>query len=100
MGLLVVLDDSTIVSMLNNAAFVTAIPCLANKRDIFKPAESTCGMCTRKRHERQRKEMAALKACLAGMSPEKKAELKKLLGAEKVRIVYANLANQVVQLTF
>jgi hypothetical protein len=100
MAPLVVLEDSMIINMLNNATFITAIPCLANKRDVFKSGDSTCGMCVKKRQERQRKEMAALKACLAGLSPEKKAELKRLLDAEKVRIVYANLAGQVVQLTF
>jgi hypothetical protein len=34
------------------------------------------------------------------MGPEKKAMLKQMLDAEQVRIVYTNLAGQVVQLTF
>lgn len=101
MASLVVLDDSMIMSMLNNSAFSTQFPCLFNKRDIFKSAAAAgCGMCAKKRQERQRKEMATLKTCLAGMGPEKKAALKKMLEADQLRIVYTNLAGQVVQLTF
>jgi hypothetical protein len=101
MATLVVLDDSTIMSMLGDSAFATQFPCLFNKRDIFKSASAAgCGMCAKKRQERQRKEMAAIKACLAGMSTEQKAALKQRLAAEKIRIVYTNLAGQVVQLTF
>lgn len=101
MASLVVLDDSMIMSMLNNAAFSTQFPCLFNKRDIFKSAAAAgCGMCAKKRQERQRKEMATLKTCLAGMGPEKKAALKQMLEADQLRIVYTNLAGQVVQLTF
>lgn len=95
----VVIDDSTILSMLHDAKFAD-IPCLANKRDIFNTVRGGCGTCARKRQERQRSEMAKIKACLANMSSQKKTEFKQLIGAEKVRIVYANANNQVVQLTF
>jgi len=95
----VVIDDSTILSMLHDAKFAD-IPCLVNKRDIFNTVRGGCGTCARKRQERQRSEMAKIKACLAGMSSQKKTEFKQLIGAEKVRIVYANANNQVVQLTF
>jgi hypothetical protein len=95
----VVIDDSTILSMLHDAKFAD-IPCLVNKRDMFNTVRGGCGTCARKRQERQRSEMAKIKACLAGMSSQKKTEFKQLIGAEKVRIVYANANNQVVQLTF
>jgi len=96
---LVVIEDSTILSMLHDAKFAD-IPCLMNKRDIFNTARGGCGTCARKQQERQRTEMAKIKSCLAGMSSQKKADLKQLIGAEKVRIVYVNASNKVVQLTF
>jgi hypothetical protein len=96
---LVVIEDSTIFSMLHDAKFAD-IPCFVNKRDIFNTSRASCGSCARKRQENQRSEMAKIKSCLAGMSSQKKAEFKKLVDAEKVRIVYVNASNQVVQLTF
>ena len=99
MSALVVIEDSTIFSMLHDAKFAD-IPCFVNKRDMFNTSRSGCGSCARKRQEKQRNDMAKIKSCLAGMSSEKKAEFKKLLDAEKVRIVYVNASNQVVQLTF
>ena len=44
--------------------------------------------------------MAQIKSCLAGMSSEKKTQLKSLLDAKKVRVIYVNAGGQVVQLTF
>jgi hypothetical protein len=44
--------------------------------------------------------MAALKACLGTLSADKKAVLRKLLDAKKVRIVYAKPDGEIVQLTF
>lgn len=96
---IVVIEDSTIYSMLYDAKFAD-IPCFINKRDIFTNSRGSCGTCARKRQDRQRQEMAQIKACLAGMSSQKKAEFKQLIGAEKVRLVYVNGSNQVVQLTF
>ncbi|NCV20550.1 MAG: hypothetical protein EBV45_01155 [Chloroflexi bacterium] len=101
MDKLVVIDDSLVMQLLHNGAAVAQFPCLLNKLEVFKTAAvSSCGACAQKRHDRQRTEMARLKTCLAGMSAEKKAQLKQLLNAERVRIVYTNLAGQVVQLTF
>ena len=44
--------------------------------------------------------MAALKSCLGNLSPDKKAVLKKLLDAKKVRIVFVKPDGEIVQLTF
>lgn len=97
---LVVVDDGLILSLLQDSTFAATIPCLYNKREIFKTGAGGCGACARKRQDRQRKEMATIKMCLAGMSAEKKDTLKKKLNAEQVRIMYVNAGGQVVQLTF
>lgn len=100
MSQLVVLDENTILSLINDAGFAATIPCLAGKKELFKPGSTTCGTCKRKREQRLRQEMATIKTCLAGLSTEAKLALKKKLDAEKVRILYTNLSGQVVQLTF
>lgn len=95
-----VLDDSTILGMLADPKFSETIPCFYNKKEIFKAPAGGCGSCAQKRQERQRKEMSLIKSCLASMSIEKKNELRKLVDAEKVRVVYINNAGQTVQSTF
>jgi hypothetical protein len=97
---LVVIEDSTILSMLADSKYTTAIPCLYNKLEVFRAGNTTCGECARKRQARQRNEMAKIKTCLAALSNEKKAELKQLLGATKLRVTYVNHSGQVVALTF
>lgn len=97
---LVVLEDSTILSMLNDQQYASNIPCLSNKKDLFRSSAGGCGTCAKKRQEKQRQEMARIKSCLAALSTEKKNELKKMLDADKVRVVFVNASGKVVQLTF
>jgi hypothetical protein len=96
---LVVIEDSTILSLLNDPAYAESIPCFYNKRDLFR-SNSSCSACAQKRQEKRRNAMAQIKSCLAGMSSEKKTQLKSLLAAKKIRVVYINSSGQVVQLTF
>lgn len=96
---LVVIEDSTILTMIRDARFAE-IPCLANKADIFTAKAGGCGACARKRQQRQRQEMARIKSCLAALAPELKAALKQLLNTKKVRVVYARGDGEIVQLTF
>lgn len=97
---LLVLEDSTIISLLNDPAYAESIPCFYNKRDLFKTSGGSCSACAQKRQEKRRSAMAQIKSCLAGMSNEKKMQLKAMLDAQKVRVVYVNAGGQVVQLTF
>lgn len=97
---LVVLEDSTIISLLNDPTYAESIPCFYNKRDLFKSSGGGCGACAHKRQEKRRRDMAQIKSCLAGLSGEKKTQLKSLLDTKKIRVVYVNAGGQVVQLTF
>lgn len=97
---LVVLEDSTIISLLSDPAYAESIPCFHNKRDMFRSTGGGCSACAKKRQEKRRNNMAQIKSCLAGMSSEKKMLLKNLLDAKKVRVIYVNAGGQVVQLTF
>jgi hypothetical protein len=97
---MVVLEDSTIISLLNDPSYAESIPCFYNKRDLFKTNGGGCSACAQKKQEKRRSAMAQIKSCLAGMSAEKKTQLKSLLDAKKVRVIYVNAGGQVVQLTF
>lgn len=97
---LVVLEDSTIISLLNDPTYAESIPCFYNKRELFRTNNNGCGACAQKRQEKRRSAMAQIKSCLAGLSSEKKTQLKSLLDAKKIRVVYVNAGGQVVQLTF
>lgn len=98
---MVVIEDSLIFSMLNDTAFSTTIPCLFGKKDMFLTnAGAGCSSCMQKRQERRRLELGRIKACLAGLSTEKRAELKKLLNTDKIRIVYSTAGGQTAQVTF
>ena len=100
MNALAVLEDSTILSLLNNKEIVAAIPCFANKSSIFSQSGGGCGACARKRQQRQRTELLKIKTCLAALSPEKQEVLKKKLNAKKIRVVYVNSAGQTTQTDF
>lgn len=97
---IVVIEDSTILSMLANKTLTETIPCLFNKKNVFTSTKGGCGACARKKQIKQREELAKIKTCLAALSPDKKAELKKHFGAEQFRVVYVNNAGQTVQMTF
>jgi hypothetical protein len=97
---LVVIEDGTILSMLQDPAFNETIPCLFGKKDIFKTPIGSCGSCMQKKQSRRREEMAKIKSCLAGLSTDKRNLLKKLFDADQIRVVYSNAAGQVVQMTF
>lgn len=97
---MVVLEDSTIISLLNDPMYAESVPCFYNKRDLFKSSGGGCSACAQKKQEKRRNAMAQIKSCLAGMSSEKKTQLKSLLDTKKIRVVYVNASGQVVQLTF
>lgn len=97
---MVVLEDSTIISLINDPTYAESIPCFYNKQDVLKLPGGGCSACAQKKQERRRNAMAQIKSCLAGMSTEKKTQLKTMLDAKQVRVIYVNAGGQVVQLTF
>lgn len=97
---LVVIEDSTIASMARDATFTASIPCLLNQQAVLTPANTGCGSCARRKAETQRAALATIKACLAGMSLEKKNELKTLLDTKQVKVVFTTPTGQVSYTTF
>ena len=96
----VVVDDGLIMALLNDVKIAEQIPCFYNKREMFRKAASGCGCCGQKKLDKQRQEMRNIKACLAGLSPDKKQLLKTRLNAETIRVFYVDGAGKTVQLTF
>jgi hypothetical protein len=97
---LVVIEDSTIASMARDSTFTSAIPCLFNQLAAIQPPATSCGSCARRKAEGQRAALANIKTCLAGMSQEKKNELKALLDTKQVKIVFATATGQISYTTF
>lgn len=97
---LVVIEDSTIVSMAGDERFNKTIPCLMNQAGSVVAAPTGCGSCARKRAEAARQAIGRVKSCLADMSTEKKNELKQLLNAKYVKVVFATSTGQVSTVTF
>ena len=97
---LVVLEDSTILTLINDKKVSQAIPCLFNKSVVFQNQGGGCGACRRKREQRMREEMARIKSCLGSLDVNKKNELKQILGAKKIRVTFTRPGGEVVQLTF
>lgn len=96
---LVVIEDSTISAMVRDARF-SGISCLVNQTEVIAPTTSSCGACARKKLEAQRAALTRIKTCLSGLSPEKKNELKTLLKAKNVRVVFTTATGQVSSVTF
>jgi hypothetical protein len=98
---IVVIEDSTIASMVRDPRFTAAIPCLQNQQAIVQPqAAGGCGSCARKREAAQRAALANIKMCLSGLSQDKKNELKQLLDAKQVKVVFATVSGQIATTTF
>lgn len=95
----VVIEDSTILSLINNDKVASQIPCFTNKKDIFTGIKGGCGSCARKRMKKQQEEMAKIKSCLIALSPEKKELLRTVLNAQQLVVVYTNSAGQVTKVT-
>tara|TARA_Y100001938_G_scaffold150895_1_gene244222 strand:+ start:3843 stop:4142 length:300 start_codon:yes stop_codon:yes gene_type:complete len=96
---LVIIENSTIAAMLDDAEVVSQLPCLQNATTLAAKPKSGCGKCGRK-NAAKAAEYTSIKNCLAGMASEGKRQLKKILNAKKVRIVYLNNSGRVIKLTF
>ncbi len=91
----VILDEGRISKILTNPAFVKAFP--------FMKAASIAAQkksCCRRSTVNKAKDYTALKRVIAGLPKAKKDELKKLLGADEVKMTYLNLKKVKTDLTF
>ena len=87
---LMVIEESTLVSMASNPNIVKEFPFLSGLNTTpATPKTGGCGRCNQKA-SRRISVVNGIKQSLIAMGAEKKQKLKKLLNAEKVKIRVAN----------
>lgn len=99
---LVVIEEGTIASMASNATFLKAFPFLAAVGRTIRSENGKprgCGGCGRAAQERTAVYTTA-KQAIASMDATKKRELREMLNAEQVRLVYKATTGKTIQLTF
>jgi hypothetical protein len=94
---LYVIEDSTLTNMANNKKFLAAFPVLKSLQKA--PKKRGCGRCGAGNNKRANV-ATSVKRTLAGMGSAQKQKLKDMLNAVRVRIVYRNERNKIVELTF
>lgn len=92
----VILDESRFLQIFKNQAILAAFPFMKNAA--AQTAKKGC-KCSRSTTAKAR-DLSAIKLIIANMSVDKKAEFKRLLGADEVRMVYTNERRLVVDYTF
>lgn len=90
---IVVIEDSTIAKMVQDANFAD-IPCLANKKEAVLPAGTGCGSCAKARATKQKETLREIKTCLSQIGLEDRRKLKELLNTEKIKIISVSHTGQ------
>lgn len=98
MSVLVVLEDSTLRSMMANPDFGKAFPFLGLAN---KPAGTTKSLCCgRARANKNVTDLNTIKARIASLPTPQKAQMKSMLRAQKVRLYFRNSEGKMVKMTF
>ena len=103
---LLVLDDSMVMSIMNNNKIVSQIHAIKVAVDRARAAPGAGGMkkggCTpcQAKARNVAINLMLVKKTIAQLPDESKKKLKELLNAKQVRIVYRNDAGKIIQLTF
>lgn len=97
---LVVLEDDVLLKLLRNPLAVAAFPFMRAAAERVKPKKKRgCVPCGAK-NRLNSLDLAGVKAAIASMPLDKKAELKQLLSADEIRLYYTNVKRQKVRVTF
>lgn len=93
---LVVIEDSMVLSMAQNQQYLGEFPFLQGLAQAAVRRGRGCGRCGSANKERAQV-LNAAKAAIAGMSPEKKKRMMKLLNTEKMRVIFMSGGKTVSQ---
>jgi hypothetical protein len=97
---MVVIEESTLTTMALNPTVAKAFPLLAGIAKLARGSgKATCGQCGKASQDRA-KTFQAVKLAIAGMDAVRKRQLKDLMNAESMRILYKDHAGKAQQLTF
>lgn len=95
---LLVIQDGTLESMARDARFTAAFPFLAPLAT--PPKKTGCGRCSRAADAKRVGAFRAAKATIAGLPADKKRELKVMLRARQIRVIYYRPDGTAISLTF
>lgn len=84
---LLVLEDSTIGSMLKSAQYRMVLPCLENAFKQSKSLTVGCGTCRKQVRQDQRGILRQAKECIKNANAGQVNELKRLLKTKRYRLV-------------
>lgn len=93
---MVTITDSYLMGMARNRNVLALLPFLGGLNKLRRPG---CGSC-RSSNRIVSGTYATAKKLIAGLPSDKKAALKRALGAKNVRVTYRNDGNRIVTLTF
>lgn len=86
-GRIVILDNASVVGILNNTAALNAFPALKNVAKQLKRKKAGCGRCGGSRAKVIHTVSTNVKAMIGAWPADKKQTLKKILNADTVRVV-------------
>jgi hypothetical protein len=95
---LVIIEDSLITALLSNPKILSDIPALKTAASASNPGSPKCKPCQRKAVAKIGN-YANVKTVIANLRGEALAKLKKELNADKIRVMYKNASNNLVQIT-
>ena len=95
----VVIDNSTILTLIHNPGIARQIPCLAGKAGLFRTG-SSCGACAARKNKKKAATLQNIKSCLVALSAEKRDVLKKFLNAQTVTVMTTDGNNNVTRVNF
>ena len=96
---LLVIEDGTLQGMLGNPAVMALVPMLNNLKNAPRPR--SCGSCGGGASFQKRAAVyQQVKQAIAALPSERKAELKRLLNAHQMRVLFRTTDGRTIQLTF
>lgn len=101
---LITIDDSMAVSLMTNVQVTQAIPAIKIAADRAKskgavPVRGGCKPCQAKARN-VAVDLMHIKKAAAQLSNQDRIKLKELLNTDKIRLIYRNDSNKLVQLTY
>lgn len=85
---LVVVEDNMVRMMLADPRFLKAVPCLREGKKKLVNVVRTCGHCSSRQTVMRKRAMNSIRGCLTGLTGAQRTQIKKLLGAKQIRIVF------------
>ncbi len=95
---LVVIEDTTITSLLTNPKLLSEIPALKAAASVKNAGSPTCKPCARSAAAKAYN-YSHVKKVISNLRGEPLARIKKELGAERIRIIVRSDSGKLVQIT-